>query len=175
MEQQIKAIIGLGNPGAAYARTRHSVGFMVLDALAEHIGGCSWRNSESYESCEVAMRDNPVLLIKPTTFMNNSGQVIPALAKKGIKVENILVVHDELELPFGQIKTKMGGSARGHNGLRSLIERVGENFMRVRVGIGRPERKEDVSSYVLSRFNENSDKIDTMLTQAVESVLKTLS
>ena len=168
----IKAIIGLGNPGAAYEHTRHSVGFMVLDALANQYGIGSWREHETYASCDAQLDNKKVLLIKPLTYMNNSGRVVPMLAKKGIKAENILVVHDELELPFGQVKTKIGGSARGHNGLRSLIEHMGEQFMRVRIGIGRPTNKEDVASYVLSSFAESPDQIEQLIDQAVNTIIK---
>src|SRR5437762_14149064 len=103
MTNPIQAIIGLGNPGRQYSFNRHNAGFLVLDVLAHDLGG-SWRTKEHMEMAEVMINGTKVLLIKPQTFMNSSGKVIPYLTKQGIKPENILVVHDELELPFGQIK-----------------------------------------------------------------------
>lgn len=108
-----------------------------------------------------------ILLIKPQTFMNASGKVIPALLKQGIKAENILVVHDELEQPFGNLKMRVGGSARGHNGLKSIIAACGDQFARLRFGIGRPPLKEDVPNYVLEKFKENAEDIEHLLHKAV--------
>ena len=112
----IKAIIGLGNPGPHYYYTRHNIGFRIIDALAKGI----WlmANQESKKCNMLNMIDKKIVFIKPQTFMNDSGKVIPALLKQGIKPENILVIHDELEQPFGAIKIRLGGSARGHNGLK---------------------------------------------------------
>lgn len=98
--------------------------------------------------------------------MNDSGRVIPALLKQGIKAENILVVHDELEIPFGSVKLKLGGSHRGHNGLRSIIGVCGENFRRIRCGIGRPANKEDVPDYVLKPFSESEQQVEQMIAAA---------
>ena len=149
----IKAIIGLGNPGPKYHNHRHNIGFRVLDALAERHGG-SWQTKDNAEIAQVMINNQRVLLIKPLTFMNDSGRVIPPLLKQGIKAENILVVHDELEKPFGNIGIRIGGSAKGHNGLRSIIGVCGPDFARLRFGIGRPDHKEDVPNYVLSNFVE---------------------
>lgn len=99
--------------------------------------------------------------------MNNSGQVIPFLTKKGIKPENILVVHDELEFPFGKVTYKTGGSARGHNGLRSLIAAMGDAFQRIRIGIDRPTVKEQVPDYVLERFKESPEKLQQVIEKAI--------
>jgi len=170
----IKAIIGLGNPGSQYAKTRHNIGFRILDALAQ-ANGASWRSEDNRESAQIMLHDKPVLLIKPTTYMNLSGKVIPALTKKGIQPEEILVVHDELELPFGQIKIKQGGSAKGHNGLKSIIEHGGPEFYRLRFGIGRPDNKEEVPDYVLSNFKESNEELDRLIDQAlgeIESLIK---
>ena len=103
--------------------------------------------------------------------MNSSGRVIPALAKQGIKAENILVVHDELELPFGTVKIKVGGSHKGHNGLRSIIGVCGPDFMRVRCGIGRPLDRDKVPDYVLQPFSEPEAAVDALIDQAVHIVL----
>lgn len=163
----IKAIIGLGNPGPQYYYNRHSIGFRVLDALAgQH--NASWRARDEMAIAEINVHGNNILLVKPQTFMNASGQVIPWLSKQGIKPENLLVIHDELEFPFGKLGFKIGGSARGHNGLRSIIASCGDQFERLRFGIGRPENKEDVPNYVLQNFIEDSADVDQIIMQAVK-------
>lgn len=165
----IKAIIGLGNPGARFDHTRHNIGFAVLDELASKHGG-SWRAKDNMEFAEIKIGDHALLLIKPQTFMNNSGQVIPALSKKGITAENILVVHDELELPFADLRFKEGGSHKGHNGLRSLIDAGVQACKRLRFGIGRPATKEEVSDYVLMRFAEPRDQVQAEIDKAVQMI-----
>jgi len=158
---KIKAIIGLGNPGAAYLRHRHGIGFRVLDALAEHCG-LHWRHGEIMMHAQgqlSASNSHEVILVKPLTFMNNSGRVIGFLQKKGIKPDEIMVVHDELEKPFGQAHVRWGGSARGHNGLRSIIGVIGQDFWRLRIGVGRPENKEEVPQYVLSNFPPDQERV----------------
>jgi len=167
--EPIKAIIGLGNPGHQYYKTRHSIGFRIIDALANRYGG-EWRVKDSMEIAEIMIHDKKVLLIKPQTFMNASGKVIPYLLKQGIKPENILVIHDELELPLGKLKLRFGGSARGHNGLRSIIDVIGKEFARLSFGIDRPERKEDVASYVLQNFPEAIDIIEEFVEQAADMI-----
>lgn len=169
----IKALIGLGNPGTQYTNNRHNIGFRILDVLAaEHYG--SWSKKDNLEYAEITINNNKILLIKPLTFMNSSGAVIPWLQKKGIKAEEIVVVHDELELPFGKVALKLGGSAKGHNGLKSIIERCGDQFYRLRFGIGRPERKEDVPDYVLSNFSESESVRASLIEQAISLLTKQL-
>ncbi len=165
----IKAIIGLGNPGRQYGATRHNIGFKILDTLCERFGG-QWREQGNMEYASVQMGGKKIMLIKPQTFMNNSGAVMGQLQKQGIGVENILVVHDELELPFGTIKTRFGGSARGHNGLKSFVERCGQDFMRVRFGIGRPENRDAVADYVLHNFSEDEHEVSRLISQAADVV-----
>lgn len=169
---EIKAVIGLGNPGSKYERTRHNIGFCVVDALSDRHGG-HWQTRDIMEVAEITINGKRVLLIKPQTFMNTSGKVVPWLQKQGIKPENILVVHDELEKPFGKLSFKMDGSARGHNGLRSIIEFCGPNFPRLRFGIGRPEEREQVGDYVLENFSESD--VDAHVVQAVEMIEKLFS
>lgn len=163
----IKAIIGLGNPGPKYARTRHNAGFLVVDALAEKHGS-AWRTQGVMEIAEISLHGQKVFLVKPQTFMNDSGKVIPLLNKQGIKAENILVIHDELELPFGEMKIKLDGSARGHNGVRSLIAACGPNFARLRFGIDRPAQREEVQHYVLEPFTEKN--LDEVTLKAIKNV-----
>lgn len=149
-----RVIIGLGNPGPAYVRTRHNIGFIVLDALAQ-LHDATWRSVPAYEYTDILINGHQVRLIKPMTGMNNSGVVIPALKKDGIQADQLLVVHDELELPAGTLKLRSGGSHRGHNGLKSIIAQSGADCMRLRFGIGRPDSKGEVPDYVLSPFTED--------------------
>lgn len=165
----IKAIIGLGNPGPKFFHTRHNIGFRIIDVLAKKFGG-HWRTQGTREIAEIIIHDQHILLIKPQTFMNNSGEALTDLIKKGIKPEHILVIHDELELPFGQVKFKTGGSAKGHNGLKSIIAHIGDAFSRLRVGIGRPVAREHVPDYVLEVFRESSDDIEDMIAQAITMI-----
>lgn len=166
----IKVIIGLGNPGTKYYITRHSIGFRVLDALAQELQA-SWKQRETMEIAQTSYSGHSLLLIKPQTFMNASGQVIPFLTKQGIRPEEILVVHDELELPFGKTTIKIGGSARGHNGLKSIITFAGSNFVRLRFGIGRPEKAEDVPTYVLEQFDQSAEQVKAIIEQAAKAAL----
>lgn len=167
---KIKAIIGLGNPGVAYAKTRHNIGFRVLDSMA------SARNI-SFNSCDIKayalfnVNNSNIYLVKPLTFMNNSGKVFSFLQKKGIKPDEILVIHDELEKEFGEISFKFGGSAKGHNGLRSIIEFMGPDFWRLRFGIGRPAEKSQVSDYVLTNFSKEQEVQIPVIIEKIQSIL----
>jgi PTH1 family peptidyl-tRNA hydrolase len=174
MIQQIKAIIGLGNPGSQYVYTRHNIGFRVVEALAENYNA-QWVQKENMMLAEVHIDGSKILLIKPQTYMNNSGRVMNYLNKQGIKAENMLVVHDELEKPFGSLIVKQGGSHKGHNGLKSIISVAGLEFWRLRFGIGRPEHKEEVPQYVLANFKEPQLGIETLITQSVDMIVKMLS
>jgi PTH1 family peptidyl-tRNA hydrolase len=146
----------LGNPGRSYERTRHNAGFLVADELARRHGG-SWRKRKKAEAAPVSLGPKNVTLLKPTTFMNNSGS---ALA--GYKASDLIVVHDDLDLEAGTVRVKVGGGAGGHNGLRSIIQNLGPDFVRVRIGIGRPPVGMSVTDYVLSRM-------DTLVRDAVPS------
>lgn len=169
-KSSIKVIIGLGNPGKQYQHTRHNIGFLVVDALADKYNG-SWQKKGDKEVAEIMINDHEkIMLVKPQTFMNSSGKVLPSLLKQGITGAHIIVVHDELEKPFGVVDYKYGGSHRGHNGLRSIIEIGGADFNRVRCGIGRPVHKEDVPDYVLSTFSESQLDVDAMIQKAVSII-----
>lgn len=170
----IKAVIGLGNPGERYQFTRHNIGFLVVDALTDKFGGEGWRVREDMLIEQVSINGNRLLVIKPQTFMNNSGRVCHYLAKQGIKSDEIVVVHDELDFPFGKVASKKGGSARGHNGVKSLIASMGEDFYRVRCGIGRPDDRSEVPDYVLQRFKESDEKIELMVSAAVDEIERLL-
>jgi PTH1 family peptidyl-tRNA hydrolase len=167
----IKALIGLGNPGSKFQYNRHNIGFLVLDELVRSAGG-TWQHKDLFDLAEVYINYKKILCLKPSTFMNVSGKVIPFLQKQGIKPEEIMVVHDELEKPFGNISIKFGGSAKGHNGLRSIITFCGDQFYRLRFGIGRPERKEDVSDWVLANFSEPKESLNSFIVQAAQMLEK---
>lgn len=157
-KDQIRAIIGLGNPGAKYYKTRHSIGFRVLDELAR-VNGSSWQENNNMMYASVSgLAAQTVYLIKPQTFMNTSGEVMPWLNKKGIKGNQIIVVHDELEKSFGVNSIKFSGSAKGHNGLRSIIGVIGQDFWRFRFGIGRPQAETSVGDYVLNPFSQTEEQ-----------------
>ena len=174
----LKAIVGLGNPGSGHSCNRHNIGFRVVDELSKKLYS-SWSKSGDIEHSEARLSLDPynaeaqsVVLVKPMAYMNNSGRAIPFLLKKGIKSDQILVIHDELEKVFGNVSVKFGGSARGHNGLRSIIGVIGKDFWRLRFGIGRPERKEMVGDYVLSNFSrQEEDELSGLVDGAVEILL----
>lgn len=157
-KQTIRAIIGLGNPGNKYYKTRHSIGFRVLDELAQRYEVAWQENSTMHYATLIGFSEQSTYLVKPQTFMNSSGEVIPWLAKKGIKGEQIIVVHDELEKAFGVNLLKFSGSAKGHNGLRSLISMIGQDFWRLKFGIGRPQDDTPVHEYVLNVFSQSEEQ-----------------
>jgi PTH1 family peptidyl-tRNA hydrolase len=164
----IRLIIGLGNPGHSYYYQRHSIGFRVLDALVAPCGA-SWRAKDKMEIAEVDFNGERVYLVKPQTYMNSSGDVLGYFKKQGILPAEILVVHDELELPFGKLAFKTGGSAKGHNGLKSIIAALGtDSFERLRFGIGRPPEREQVPAYVLQNFSEPPAEVERLITEAVQ-------
>ncbi len=149
----MKLFVGLGNPGGAYAGNRHNVGFMAVDAIASAHGFGPWRGKFQGEIAEGRLGDEKVLLLKPATYMNLSGDSVRA-ALQFYKLEpgDITVFHDELDLAPGRVRTKTGGGHAGHNGLRSIDAHLGPAFHRVRIGIGHPGDKRLVSPYVLGDF-----------------------
>ncbi|OHD96903.1 MAG: aminoacyl-tRNA hydrolase [Sulfurimonas sp. RIFCSPHIGHO2_12_FULL_36_9] len=147
-------IVGLGNPGPSYEQTRHNIGFMVIDELLRRQN--AQKLSSSSFNGELFKFSNHFLL-KPLTFMNLSGTSILAV-KKFYKIDEVVVIHDDLDLPFGTLRFKKGGGHGGHNGLKSTDENISKEYIRVRMGIGKPEHKGEVASYVLSNFNEDEQK-----------------
>ncbi|MEM1130139.1 MAG: aminoacyl-tRNA hydrolase [Pseudomonadota bacterium] len=149
----MKLFVGLGNPGGKYARNRHNVGFMAVDRIATDHGFGPWRGKFQGSLSEGTLGGEKVLLLKPETFMNRSGQSVGEAARfYKIAPEDIVVFHDELDLVPGKLRVKTGGGHAGHNGLRSLHAHLGEGYQRVRIGIGHPGHKDRVSPYVLSDF-----------------------
>lgn len=154
LSDSVQLIVGLGNPGPKYAQTRHNVGFLFVDELARS-KGATFRPEAKFhgEVCKLHLDGRELWLLKPNTFMNRSGQAVAALARfYKIPPEAILVVHDELDIPAGQLRLKKGGGHGGHNGLRDIIGQLGSReFLRLRIGIDHPGHASEVSNYVLSK------------------------
>jgi PTH1 family peptidyl-tRNA hydrolase len=151
-------VVGLGNPGREYAANRHNVGFMVADLLASRVGGKFGRHKRAVAEVaegRLGFGGPKLILVKPLTFMNLSGAPVVALAQFfKVPVDNVVAVHDELDLPYGQVRVKRGGGEGGHNGLRSMSKSLGsKEYARVRFGIGRPPGRQDPADYVLSDFS----------------------
>jgi PTH1 family peptidyl-tRNA hydrolase len=151
-------VVGLGNPGREYAGNRHNVGFMVADLLARRVGaklGKAKRAAAEMAEGRLGFGGPKLILVKPLTFMNLSGAPVVSLAQFfKVPVENVLAVHDELDVPYGQVRVKRGGGEGGHNGLRSMSKSLGsKEYARVRFGIGRPPGRQDPADYVLSDFS----------------------
>ena len=160
-------IVGLGNPGPEYEKTRHNIGFMLIDELIKR-NNAQKLSSSSFEGLCYKFQNH--FLLKPLTFMNLSGNSIVAV-KKFYKVEEVVVIHDDLDLPFGTLRFKHGGSHGGHNGLKSADARITREYIRVRMGIGKPEHKGEVASYVLGDFNkEESAYIDEWISTTCDAV-----
>lgn len=153
-------VVGLGNPGPAYAGNRHNVGFMVLDLLAERVGGRFKAHKGRADVVEGRLAGQPALLAKPKTYMNLSGGPVASLRDYfKVSLEQIVVVHDELDIPYGTLRLKRGGGDNGHNGLRSVTSALGSrDYLRVRVGIGRPPGRQDAADYVLKDFSAAEKK-----------------
>lgn len=151
--------MGLGNPGDEYASTRHNLGAMVLDELLSRTRGSFKRHKSGCMVSEVGLAGASVVLARPTTYMNESGRPVGALVRwYKAPPEDTIVVHDELDIPFGQVRIKAGGGAAGHNGVRSVAAHIGKDFVRVRCGIGRPKGCSDAIEHVLDRFTSSERK-----------------
>lgn len=158
----MKVIVGLGNPGSEYAKTKHNVGFMFIDAMAEKLGVSEWRDKFEAKIAETRIGSEKVLLVKPMTYMNESGQAVgPIMNFYKLLPEDLIVVHDDMDIPAGTIRIRKKGSAGGHNGIKSILAHVGdEHFAHVRIGIGRPLTGWTVVNHVLAPFsNEDATKI----------------
>jgi len=149
-------IAGLGNPGKKYEYTRHNIGFLTVDHLIDQAEAHPLSSSSFHGQL---FKSGDLLFLKPTTFMNCSGQSLQAVKQfYKIELDNIIVIHDDLDLPFGSLRFKRGGGSGGHNGLKSIDEMVGRDYMRVRMGIGKPKYKSQVADYVLSPFSEEEQQ-----------------
>ncbi len=162
-------IIGLGNIGEKYQLTRHNVGFLVIDEITKNLQTTNINKSNF--KAEVSKTSNN-LFVKPNTYMNNSGQAVVAIKDYyKINIENVIVIHDDLDLPFGTVKFKIGGGHGGHNGLKSIDSCIGKEYIRVRVGIGKPQDKNEVVNYVLSNFSkEELNKLEGIISHTIKAI-----
>jgi PTH1 family peptidyl-tRNA hydrolase len=165
-------VVGLGNPGREYARNRHNVGHMVVDELARRHGG-SWKSKFSGQLAEIRLDGHKVALLKPQTYMNESGRAVGAAARfYKVEPSEVLVVHDEGDFDLGRLELKSGGGLAGHNGLRSTAQHLKtQDFLRLRIGVGRPERGDPrpLADYVLSDFAPHDDA-ETLIARAADAV-----
>ncbi|MFQ3360565.1 MAG: aminoacyl-tRNA hydrolase [Alphaproteobacteria bacterium] len=172
----MKLLVGLGNPEQKYIKNRHNIGFIATDNIAEFYKFSSKKKAFKATIQEGTINGGKVVLLQPQTYMNNSGVSVQA-AKKFYKIDidDIYVFHDELDIPVGRIKLKIGGGSAGHNGLKSIINCVGKDFTRIRIGIDHPGDKNLVSNYVLSNFNDDELKLVNIklneITQDIEKLV----
>jgi peptidyl-tRNA hydrolase, PTH1 family len=165
-------VVGLGNPGREYARNRHNVGYLVADELARRHGG-TWRAKFSGQLAEIRLDGHKVALLKPETYMNESGRAVSAAARfYKLEPDEVLVIHDEGDFDLGRLELKVGGGLGGHNGLRSVAQHLKtQDFLRLRIGVGRPERgdRRPLADYVLSNF-EPHDDAESLVNRAADAV-----
>ncbi|MBN1115469.1 MAG: aminoacyl-tRNA hydrolase [Oligoflexia bacterium] len=152
-------LVGLGNPGSRYAQTRHNAGFVVVDYLFDIFKGKQEKQEKDYGTASVDINGSGCVLLKPLTFMNLSGRVVKKLLdelrykdKDFDPARQLFVIHDDVDISPGVVKVKLGGSSGGHNGVDDIISLIGENFLRLRIGVGRPDPRVDTSDYVLQKF-----------------------
>jgi len=168
----VKLFVGLGNPGSTYEKTRHNIGFRVIDKLVDDFEA---RNiSKNAFHGELYKAAGNTLFLKPSTYMNLSGKSVQAVKQfYKIETEDIVVIHDDIDLPFGAIRFKKGGGHGGHNGLKSIDDFIGKEYLRVRIGIGKPEHKSQVADYVLHTFSEEeADLLDKIIEHAAQACKK---
>ena len=164
----MKLLAGLGNPGPKYANNRHNVGFMVIDEIARAWGFSNWRNRFQAQTSEGRIEDHKVLLMKPTTYMNESGRALGEAARfYNLPLSDIIVIHDELDLPSGKMRTKTGGGHAGNNGIRSIKAHLGDDFHRIRIGVGHPGEKRDAASHVLNDFAKADQQWLSIMIEAI--------
>ncbi|MEI0610936.1 aminoacyl-tRNA hydrolase [Brachyspira pilosicoli] len=172
-----KLVIGLGNPGEEYKNHRHNIGFIIIDKLAQNLSLKFDNNKKKSLFTRAKLNNTDFILLKPQTFMNLSGESAIYISKFfNIKPEDIIVIYDDMDIPFGTFKIKKGGSSGGHNGIKSLIAQLQtDNFIRLRVGIGRPSFGKKVNDYVLSSFSKSErENIDNDLGENVIEAIKTI-
>lgn len=183
--QKIRMIAGLGNPGEEYAQTRHNAGFKAIDELARQANVTYWKNQAGAEVASIKVNDaeaeggkREVILVKPQSYMNTSGGPISKLcAQYKVSVEELLVIHDELDIPAGDVRIKVGGGHAGHNGLRSIIDKMGSrDFSRVRVGIGNPPGRMPVADFVLKQLrSREAEEFNETTVRAAEAAATALT
>jgi PTH1 family peptidyl-tRNA hydrolase len=168
-ESPLRLVVGLGNPGAEYESTRHNIGFMAVDQIASHFKCTPWKSK--FKGQIAASSDPAFLLLKPMTYMNLSGEAVgEAIRFHKIMPEQVIVLHDDLDVTAGQVRIKQGGGSGGHNGIKSIDQHIGQNYWRVRIGIGHPGEKGDVvTNYVLGNFaNSDAPWVGQLLTSMAD-------
>lgn len=168
-----RLVVGLGNPGPAYEGTPHNVGYRVVEELSRRHGFARAKRGFDGRCAEGTVRARSVLLLQPTTFMNDSGRsVAAAIRALKLRLEDVLVVHDHIDLPFGRLRLMEGGGSGGHNGLKSITGLVGPGYARLRVGVDRPPSTDPdvVAEYVLSPFREGRAEVDALVVAAADAV-----
>ena len=174
----LSLVAGLGNPGSEYERTRHNLGFLTVDVLAGRLRAGKLKRSRKHSALVAEARDGDdrLVLAKPQTFMNLSGRSIASLMNfYKVPLGDVIVVHDELDLPFGVVRVKLGGGTAGHNGLRSIVPAIGSDFVRVRVGIGRPAGRKDPVDFVLESFSKSeASEVPAIVDRAADAVLSVI-
>jgi len=170
-------LVGLGNPGSDYANNRHNIGFMAVDDIHRHYSFAPFHTKFQGEVADGTIAQEKVLILKPATFMNESGRsVAEATQFYKIKPENVIVLHDELDLAPGKIRAKKGGGLAGHNGLKSIAAHIGQEFHRVRIGIGHPGDKDRVTGHVLKDFSKaDQDWVEPLLDAMTVSIDKLIA
>lgn len=165
-------LVGLGNPGTEYALTRHNVGFMAVDEIVHRYSFDGWTKKFKGEVCAGSIDGEKVMVLKPHTYMNLSGEAVSAVASfYKIPPEKIYVFHDDMDLPVGRLKVKQGGGSGGHNGIKSIDAHLGQNYHRVRIGVDKPATREQVVSWVLSKFSANDKKtLDELVIKISENI-----
>lgn len=172
----MQLIVGLGNPGKKYQYTRHNIGYMAIENIISAQHNYKIKNKFNSIIYEVIIDNNKIILVKPETYMNNSGDSVYQIANfYKINSKDIFVLHDELDIPFGKIRIKIGGGNAGHNGLKSITNKIDNNYTRVRLGIGHPGKKEMVNGHVMGNFSGpekgNLDQILNYLTNNINEIL----
>lgn len=173
------AVVGLGNPGEKYEKTRHNIGFLIVDSLAQAISADNWKTKKDL-NCEIStttLDKTKVLLVKPNNFMNNSGvSVSKVIQYYGLQPSDITTVYDDIDIKFGLIRMRVGGSSGGHNGVKSIIEHIGEDFNRVRIGVANNvSPKQDSAKFVLSKFSKaEQEHLDNLKREAVSALEESL-
>ncbi len=172
----MQLIVGLGNPGKKYQYTRHNIGYMAIDDIVTAHKGYKFKKKFNSIIYDTTLNENRLILVKPETYMNNSGDAVTQIANfYKINSNNIFILHDELDLPFGRIRIKIGGGNAGHNGLKSISSKIDNNYIRIRLGIGHPGEKEMVSGHVMGNFStyekNNLNQILNYITNNITEIL----
>jgi len=170
-------IVGLGNPGPEYERTRHNAGFMTVDLLGDNLRASYWKDEGGAKVAVVRFGEDELVLAKPQTYVNVSGAAVKRLlAAYGLPVQSLVVIHDDIDLPVGAVRVKLGGGHGGHNGLRSISEELGDGgYVRVRIGVGRPPGRMDPADYVLQPMRGKTlEDFEAIIPTAVQATMHVL-